>query len=725
MQKINYISLNLLWLMLLSGSFLFQSCTGRKEKSVQKNNQSNQKILPARQLNQWQEDKLSLFVHFGVYSSLAGTWNNTQIDGPSEEIWANGGMYVEDYERAARNFDPNKWNARDVVGLARKTGLRTVIITAKHLDGFCLFKTESTTFNMDDFTTGKKDIIAEMAEACHAASIRLSLSFSLTDWHLPEAHPMSGYNASPVSDKHHATNLIQIKELLTNYGEIAEIYFHSGINSPKQSREIHQLVKELQPNCLISNGIGNSLGDFYVSEFNTPPKLDLDVPWITPASIHPSTRGYKNIKEHGEVLTTARQKIRELVDVIASGGNYALSLGPKGDGSISDFEEETLKQIGRWIKVNRNGIFGAQKNPFPSKSKFWQITQNNNHLYIFVDSVPETQKIKLPGLTNKISSARFLGSGIELNFSQKGQTLEIDWTSPVMADPMQLPVIEIELKDPPQITCHPPIQIKTTDTIALNQGNAVKYHRISGGEKFSSAPSITRLKWLLKADRELNGELRFTTHEQNKTIVLKTSDENTNMTLTGKPGKLISSPTDTLETGKIFRSSAFFGALDKIHINPNSNNRLQVAKTSWMGISKENKKTLLPLPMTSHYYYIEIDSENDQQHSYEITGNDGLQIWLNKAELLLSRNNNPEKPLIKTLVLNLKKGKNILLIKNYNRTGTKDHFGLTPKPQARWILQPLPLTGNSGIIEISHPDGANPHEDLDLINFSIILTPKQ
>lgn len=713
-------------ILLIPAILFLTGCTSRDQSDKEKEKPSPVTDLPARQIERWEEDKLSLFIHFGVYASLAGSWDETKIDGPAEEIWAHANMFRDDYEKVARDFNPDKWDAENFADLARNMGTRTIILSAKHFDGFCLFDTETTRFNSVDFTPLDRDLTEEMAEACNNANIRLGIRFSLTDWHLPEAYSMAGHNANPVPEAHHRTNLQQIRELLTNYGPISEIHFHSGLNTPEQSRELHDLVKEIQPQCLISNGIGHDQGDFISTEFNQFPSHNIDAPWILPASLHPSTLGHHADLDREPALEVARKKVRELVSAISSGGNYALNIGPKEDGSISEYEEETLRHIGRWIKVNRKALFNSGKNPFSEDSPYWKATHNENNLYIFVDSVPDSDIIEIKGLNNEIEGARFLGSGIEPEFSNsEGNAHEITWTSPAMADPMGLPVIEVDLKDPVEIRRGETIEFHSEDTIKLVQEDANKKMSISGGDRFSSVPSVTGFGWNISTDTELNANLRFTEYEKDREILIRTNKTETNIELKGEEAGMIQNATDTLETGNIYRSKTFYGPLDKVHVNPFGNNRLQISKDSWMATGEKSGLEIPPLPMSSHYYYLEIESEVAQQSFYEITGNDGIQVWLNQEVINLSRNTEPGTPLKKQFVLDIEKGKNILLIKNYNRSGTQDHFALTPRHGSSWYSQKVVIPEGSRSIQITTKDHTDRHKDIDLPNLSVVLTQNQ
>jgi alpha-L-fucosidase len=162
-------------------AFLFIKCTPKELKDKDKTTKAQESITPTASIEQWGNDKLSLFVYFGVYSYLEGRWNQKEIKGPSEEIWARSTMLTEDYERTARQFEPGRWDAETVAKLVLDMGMQSVIITAKHYDGFCMFATKTTPFNILDFTSYDKDIINEMAKACKTYNLNLAISFPIRD----------------------------------------------------------------------------------------------------------------------------------------------------------------------------------------------------------------------------------------------------------------------------------------------------------------------------------------------------------------------------------------------------------------------------------------------------------------------------------------------------------------------------------------------------------------
>ncbi len=708
-------------LLLLSSACSSEPKTEQKEA---KENQSEVFDFSSEKTAQWRKDKLSLFVHFGAYSQFEGVWNNQLIEGPAENIWATAGIPPEEYERKIREFDPRKWDANSIVNMARDIGMKRIIFNAKHHDGFCLFKTATTDFNVIEFTPYNQDLVQEMASACKSGKIKLSISFSLCNWHLPAAFPMSANHNTPVTPEHHQTNLMQIEELLSNYGPIAEIYFYSGLNTPQQSREIRQLVKDLQPNCLISDGIGNNMGDFIATDFNILPDQIPGHPWNMLASVFPDSRGYKEHEENIDIIQKARLKVKEMAQVLANGGNYSLSIGPRADGSFGATEEEILKNIGRWIKVNREAIYNVEKSPFQTQTSAYKITRKANKLFLMVDSAPRTTAIRLTGLNNKIKSARFLGSGIEPGFSNRGAVNEVIWTSPAMADPMQMPVIELVFEDTIRMLPRKEININPTDTVTLNADNAIIRTSISQQDRYTAINSTTSIKWNLKAEHPQKAELFFPEVLKNKNITIETADNQYNITLQGKQGHQICSQYDTIQTGDIYQSEAFYGKLEDIHINPNGSNRLRILNSSWKNLKNAKETHLHPLPMSAFYYYAEIESQDEQQYSYRITGNDGLQVWFNQKEIILSRNETPGSPMKKELVFDLKKGKNTLVIKNYNRVGAKDYFDLTPLTDAHWWKQSVSIPANPEFLQILNQDAENPHSDINLPNFSILLTPE-
>jgi alpha-L-fucosidase len=706
---------------------IIAACSSPEKKKTTKKEPSPEEInteSSKKNLEEWKKDKLSLFVYFGVYSLYEGKTENQPIDGAAENIRALAGITPENYARKAREFDPKKWDANEIVNLARDIGMKRIVLDAKHHDGFCLFKTQTTDFNSVDFTPANKDFVKEMSDACESGNIKLSLSYSLTDWHLPAAMPMSENHNTPVTEEHHNVNLKRIEELLTNYGSVSELYLYSGLNTPEQSRDLRQLIKKLQPECLISDGIGNDMGDFVASEYNSLPAKTPDVAWNMLASAFSDTRGYKDTKSEVDPLPIAKKKVKEMIRVLSSGGNYSLSIGVKADGTTEGVEEEVLKNLGRWIKVNREAVYETMESPFKTAASNYKITRKENKLYLFMESVPASSSIRISGLNNKITAARFLGSGIPLEVVNRGNVNEILWTAPAMADPMEVPVIEAEFEETIRPIPERGISINAADTLTLDNTNAFHHTGITQQDQITAIPSSTALTWHLSAGHPQQAEFRFLQTLKGKEIAVETANGEQQIVLNGKQSRLVCSKYDTIQTGDIYRSEIFYGDLKEVHVNPNGSNRLRILNTSWHNLKNTKDSHLIPLPMSTRYYYVEIESENEQQYCYRVTGNDGMQVWFNQEEILLNRNNVPGTPLIKELVFDLKKGKNILLIKNYNRVGSKDYFDLKSLSDAHWWRQTISIPAEPEYLKLKPVAQQNPFQEAGFENLTIVLTPE-
>ncbi|MDR0815120.1 MAG: alpha-L-fucosidase, partial [Bacteroidales bacterium] len=208
-------------------------------------------------LQQWKGDKYSMFIHWGIYSELGGVWKGKQISyGLSEQIQAHAGIYSDVYAQVAKRFNPVLWNPDSVVLLAKQAGMRSIVITSKHHDGFCMFHSAHTDYNVVDATPYKHDVVGELSAACARHGLKFGLYFSLIDWHYPQASPISSHNSDIITPEHFEFNKKQIRELLTNYGPISELWFDMGSHSFEQSLEMRHLVHSLQPDCMIGSRLG-------------------------------------------------------------------------------------------------------------------------------------------------------------------------------------------------------------------------------------------------------------------------------------------------------------------------------------------------------------------------------------------------------------------------------------------------------------------------------------
>lgn len=356
----------------------------------------------AATIRSWQARKFGMFIHFGLYSKLGGVWKGKDIDnGYSEQIEANAPIPEAQYEALAKTFDPVKWDPNAIVALAKAAGMKFIVITAKHHDGFAMFATKQNNFNIFDDTPYHRDIVNSLAEACARGGLKFGVYYSSIDWHDPRATKYIPGNSNPIPPSQTPLNVAQIKELMSHYGPISEIWFDMGKPTPAQSALFTRTVHDIQPQTMVSGRVFNYEGDFTVMGDNEIPPYTIDEPWQSPASMYPDTWGYRSWQERTDMSGKIRENILRLVQVVSRGGNYILNIGPEGDGSVVPFEAGVLRGIGDWLRINGAAIYNSHPQPFRRLDfGYATIGHANGHtvLYLFVQNVPADGVLHLPGL---------------------------------------------------------------------------------------------------------------------------------------------------------------------------------------------------------------------------------------------------------------------------------------------------------------------------------------
>jgi len=321
-----------------------------------------------QRINEWLHLEFGLFIHFGLYSLLGGVYKGEIIRrGYSEQILSHGYLSQADYERLATRFALPSFDARHIARTAKAAGMRYVVITTKHHDGFCLFDTATTDYKSTN-SACKIDIVQQLAEACREEGLAFGLYYSWIDWHFPEALPISSHNSDAIPPAHQRLTIAQLTELLTNYGPICELWMDMGAPTPEQSQEVKALTRRLQPQCMINGRIWNDEQDFLTMGDNQLPTVALNCPWQTPASIYKETWGYRSWQERGDREEKVKELSQTARSVVAQGGNYLLNIGLMGDGAIEPFEEQVLIGIGAELKsqpLTRNTDSNTLPIPFP------------------------------------------------------------------------------------------------------------------------------------------------------------------------------------------------------------------------------------------------------------------------------------------------------------------------------------------------------------------------
>lgn len=432
-----------------------------------------------------------MFIHFGLYSTLGGVWKGKRYSGNySEQIESDAHIPEAEYAAIASKFDFLGWDPDAIVQLAIDAGMRFIVLTAKHHDGFSLFATHQSTFNSAEATRFKKDIVKSLAEACAKRGMPFGVYYSTIDWHFGDV-PQEA-NDNPISQQHEEFNVAQLRELLTGYGPLTEIWFDMGHPTPLQSRHFADTVHSLQPECMISGRVWNNEGDFSETGDDAIPEYIQTEPWESPASIFADTWGYRSWENRTNLTEKIQEQILRLVKVVSRGGNYILNIGPQGDGSVVPYEAEVLRGTGRWLHENGDAIYGTQPQPF-RKLNFGYATVKGNRVYLFVEHLPGDGKLELPGLQNRIQRAYWLNSPEKGELrSEKTATGE---TVLAVSEPGNhfLPVVALEFEGKLNVLS-PSVQPDDTDKVRLTPEESERSYNLNG-EGYQDPPTVHGELW--------------------------------------------------------------------------------------------------------------------------------------------------------------------------------------------------------------------------------------
>ncbi len=337
----------------------------------------------------WREARFGMFIHWGLYSSAAGKWDGKPVPSIGEWIMNNASIPVADYKALAKQFNPTGFNAHDIVALAKTAGMKYIVITSKHHDGFAMFDSKADPFNIVAATPFKRDPLAELAEECRKQGIKLGFYYSQDqDWTAPggaaiktDHHDGPQNHWDPAQNGDFATYLHtkaipQLKELLTHYGEFPSvIWFDTPTNemTPELAGEIVALLNQ-HPNLIWNNRLGGGYeGDTNTPEQFIPPQGYPGRDWEACMTMN-DTWGYKTDDVN---FKSTELLLRNLIDIASKGGNYLLNIGPDGKGNVPPAEAERLRQMGAWLKVNGEAIYGTKATLFGEEAGTYSTTEKN------------------------------------------------------------------------------------------------------------------------------------------------------------------------------------------------------------------------------------------------------------------------------------------------------------------------------------------------------------
>ena len=661
----------------------------------------------------WLNQKYSMFIHFGLYSEFGGVWKGQPVkEGYSEQIQSFARIPKEEYAAMAQNFNPVKWNADEIVSLAKAAGMKSIVFTSKHHDGFCMYHSKYTDYNIVDATPFKRDAMKELSEACQRQGVKFAVYFSLIDWHFP-GNTITPHNADAVTPEHHRFNMKQVEEIMTQYGPVSEIWFDMGSLTGEQSKELYDLVTRLQPQCMISGRLGNDRGDFSVMGDNQIPDYKIGTPWQTAASFFKETWSYRSWQERGSLDAKVDEKLLGMINVISRGGNYLLNIGPRGDGSVVEFERDALLKMGGWVNRYAEAIYSTTANPFDHAPAWGDITRKGNTLYLFVEHMPANRTIELNGVLGNASRAILLADSRALPLKQKGQTVKIDIPSDVQPD-CGMTVVKLSFDG--DFRAVPDDILKTS---VLTAANAIPVYAYSSMDYYSSFRSTVGYTWHFSGKApSTTPTLLYTAGNEGDAIRLEIDGKAQDIVLEGGTARPLTVKPESVKWGE----ARLFGPQEERFNGgdlPEGEGSLRT-DIEWgepITIPTADKQAVyLKHTLTS-------DCEQDILVAFGIA--DGFRVVLNGETLSMRTfvGGMERKP--EVLKLHLQRGENTLWVELYNRYGDAVEYMINPDiPQEMYALPLQAVELYPGEIHdcsfrLAHP--ANKNSDMGLRDIQIEL----
>ena len=613
----------------------------------------------------WRDARFGMFIHWGLYAVPAGEWKGKTNYG--EWIMTSAQIPVEQYEKFVPQFNPVKFDAEAWAKMAKDAGMKYIVITTKHHDGFALFDSKVSDYDIMA-TPYKRDIMKELSDACRKYGLKMGWYHSIMDWHHPDYLPRRGWEDRSAEgadfDRYVDYMKGQVKELLTNYGDIGVMWFDGEWEATWNTRygsDLYKFCRDLQPNVIVNNrvttgrsGMGdagnNKVGDFGTPEQHIPAEGLPGVDWETCMTMGRHW-GYNS----RDTYKTPETLVQNLIDIASKGGNYLLNVGPRADGTFPPESVNILKEFNRWMSVNGEAIYETTASPMGAPE--WgrittKQTETGHDLYLHIFDWPSDGRLVVPGLGNDGVKATLLATGKPAKVQRQVSDLVVTVPSEPLSD--YASVIKLHLDQAPIVYTAPTVEV------------AAEIFVKSAQVKFGvSSPELEVRYTLDGSDPDssstlYDGKLEV---EESSTIKARAFHEGRAVSPVASVELKKVQPNPATKEGKFdgLKLTEYSGDWDELpdfsKLVPDA-----VKKVKKIGLGRENFPEYAGVVLTGT-----ITAPADDVYLFDLLSDDGSKLWIDGNVVV--DHDGLHAPTVKRGVIALAKGAHRIRIEMFNKAG--------------------------------------------------------